>query len=70
MLSQSAREVSYSVGPTASNVAFEASNEAGTQTDNSWQRDGEPTPLSTDPSSDDFLVPAPGFDDLGAHAGR
>ncbi len=55
------------------NVAFEATNPAnnrGNQTNNSWQREGTPTPLSTDPNSPDFLVPAPGFDDIGAHAGR
>ena len=57
----------------SNNVAFETTNPAndrGNQTDNSWQRAGAPTPLSTDPASPDFLVPAPGFDDIGAHAGR
>ena len=44
---------------------------SGTDTDNSWQREGTVMFLSTDPTSPDFLVPTPGvFADLGAHADR
>ena len=45
---------------------------SGTDEENSWQRGGAVTFVSTDPSSPDFLVPTPGdpFEDLGAHAGR
>jgi len=46
-------------------------NSAGTQTDNSWQRDGTVEFVSEDPSSPDFLRPTPngGFADIGAYAG-
>ncbi len=41
----------------------------GTQTNNSWQRSGTPTFISTDPSSVDFLKPTTnGFTDIGAYA--
>ncbi|AWV90187.1 hypothetical protein DN745_12925 [Bradymonas sediminis] len=55
------------------NIAYEMdrpANDSGIQSNNSWQRSGTPTPLSTDPNSPDFLVPAAGFEDIGAHAGR
>ncbi len=46
-------------------------NSAGTQTDNSWQRDGTVEFISEDSSSPDFLRPTPtgGFADIGAYAG-
>lgn len=41
-------------------------------TDNSWQREGEPMFISTDPDSPDFLRPVAGsaFEDIGAYANR
>ncbi|MFK7992429.1 MAG: right-handed parallel beta-helix repeat-containing protein [Sandaracinaceae bacterium] len=44
---------------------------AGTETDNSWQRSGELTFVSTEPDSVDFLRPTAdsGFADLGAYSG-
>ena len=42
----------------------------GTMIDNSWQRSGSLSFVSTDPSSSDFLRPTPGsgFEDIGAYA--
>ena len=42
---------------------------SGTQQDDSWQRTGTVTFVSTDPTSPDFLMPTPGgpFEDLGAY---
>ncbi len=44
----------------------------GSDENNSWQREGTITFVSTDPDSPDFLVPTPGspYEDLGAHANR
>lgn len=58
---------------TTKNIAYDTSTHggAGDRVDNSWQREGTPTPLSTDPGSPDFLVPAgTDFSDIGAHADR
>lgn len=55
------------------NLAFEDATHGGggQQNQNSWQFDGTPTPLNTDPASSDFLLPAePAYSTLGAHAGR
>lgn len=45
-------------------------NASGTFTDNSWQRGGSVAFISTDPASDDFLVPtvSGGFEDIGAYS--
>ncbi len=58
---------------TTKNIAFDvaAQSGSGVQLDNSWQRVGSPSPLSTDPSSPNFLVPSgTGFSNIGAHADR
>ncbi len=56
------------------NLAGEESAFGGSASpeNNSWQRDGEVTFVSTDPTSPDFLRPTVGggFEDIGAYAGR
>ena len=54
------------------NIAAEVNVQYGTgiATDNSWQRSGKVSFVSTDPNSPYFLVPtnSGGFEDIGAHA--
>ncbi len=54
------------------NIAGETSNNGGTgiPKDNSWQRSGIVSFISTDPKSADFLKPTVGggFEDIGVHA--
>ncbi|MEZ4222383.1 MAG: right-handed parallel beta-helix repeat-containing protein [Polyangiaceae bacterium] len=53
------------------NIAAESKNAGnGIPKDNSWQRSGSVTFISTNPKSNDFLKPTVGggFEDIGAHA--
>ncbi|MCB1984010.1 MAG: right-handed parallel beta-helix repeat-containing protein [Nitrosomonas sp.] len=53
------------------NIAGDATKKRGSgiEVNNSWQRSGNVTFISTDPSSSNFLVPKSGggFEDIGAH---
>ena len=65
----------YSTTTTDSNISAEngtAMSGDGTIRNNSWQRTGTVTFISTDPKSSSFLVPSSGsgFTDIGTYAGR
>lgn len=62
---------SISVGSPKGNIVGQNGPTTGTQSNNSWQRGGTPTFISTDPTSPNFLKPTAGggFEDIGAYAG-